>query len=73
MPICVSDLDEPIPYFPALVKVNEPTSLARLANSNPTLTPLIFDTPFENVSDLDALDGVIVTMNSNEKNILNAI
>ena len=67
MPICVSDPDESIPYFPALAKVNEPTGLAKLANSNPTITPLMFDTPFENVSNLDALDGVMATMNSTEK------
>lgn len=66
MPICVSDPDELIPYFPALAKVDEPSGLARLTSKKTTLTPMMFDTPFENISDLEALTDVLTSAALNQ-------
>lgn len=60
MPICISDPDEYIPYFPSLATIA--SEKKKSSTGTAEVVPMMFDAPFENIQNLDSLREVLTDL-----------
>ena len=62
MPICVSDPQESLPYFPAMAIINASRSL--FSNQQSTVEPMMFDSPYNGIDDVSELTSHLEAIKS---------
>lgn len=62
MPICISDPQESLPYFPALAEINESRSM--LSDRQSTVEPMMFDSPYDGIDDVSELTNHLEAIKS---------
>lgn len=65
MPICISDPDESIPYFPALVEIDN--TLSKSSDNDSAIIPLMFDSPYNGINNLANLLNHLQDISNNNQ------